>query len=54
MEKSTLRLIRDLSRKLSNAANFDSAYLAWVETGGDLAGRALRYNDAIRNYREAG
>ena len=53
MEKSTLCLIRDLSRKLSNAADFDSAYLTWKETGGDLAGLSLRYNDAIRAYREA-
>jgi hypothetical protein len=53
MEKSTLCLIRDLSSKLSNAADFDSAYLTWKETGGDLAGLSLRYNDAIRAYREA-
>ena len=53
MEKSTLRLVRDLSRKLSNAADFDSAYLTWKETGGDMRGLKLRYSDAIKEYREA-
>ena len=53
MEKSTLCLVRDLARKLSDAADFDSSYLTWKETGGDLAGLSLRYNDAIRAYREA-
>ena len=53
MEKSTLRLVRDLSRKLSNAADYDSAYLTWKETGGDMVGLKLRYSDAIRTYREA-
>ena len=53
MEKSTLRLVRDLSRKLSNAADYDSAYLTWKETGGDMRGLKLRYSDAIKEYREA-
>ena len=53
MEKSTLCLVRDLSRKLSNAADYDSAYLTWKETGGDMAGLSTRYFDAIKEYREA-
>ena len=53
MQKSTLRLVRDLGRKLSNAADYDSAYLTWKETGGDMRGLKLRYSDAIRTYREA-
>ena len=53
MEKSTLCLVRDLSRKISNAADCDSAYLTWKETGGDAIGLKLRYSDAIKEYREA-
>ena len=53
MEKSTLCLVRDLGRKLASAADYDSAYLTWKETGGDEIGLKLRYSDAIRAYREA-